>query len=107
MPGDDKTDLSVQDVESLPEGSSSPDDQEGGVVYDIPVKVSIVLGTTSLQVRNILYLNRGAVLELDRKVGDAIDIIVNNRLVARGEVNVFEDRLGLIITEVIKVDNLL
>lgn len=73
-------------------------------VYDIPVQISAVLGKTSMQVSNLLKLGRGAVVELDRKVGEAIDIYVNNRLVARGEVVVVEDRLGVTMTEIIKAD---
>ena len=71
-------------------------------VYDIPVQVSAVLGKATMQVSQLLKLGRGAVVELDRKVGEAIDIYVNNRLVARGEVVVVEDRLGVTMTEIIK-----
>src|SRR6202008_3777477 len=71
-------------------------------VYDIPVTVSAILGTASMQVSDLLKLGRGAVVELDRKIGDAIDIYVNNRLVARGEVVVVDDRLGITMTEIIK-----
>jgi flagellar motor switch protein FliN len=73
-------------------------------VYDIPVQVSAVLGKATMQVNQLLKLGRGAVVELDRKVGEAIDIYVNNRLVARGEVVVVEDRLGVTMTEIIKTD---
>ena len=73
-------------------------------VYDIPVQVSAVLGKANMQVSQLLKLGRGAVVELDRKVGEAIDIYVNNRLVARGEVVVVEDRLGITMTEIIKTD---
>tara|TARA_R110000787_G_scaffold63679_3_gene143378 strand:+ start:118404 stop:118787 length:384 start_codon:yes stop_codon:yes gene_type:complete len=75
-------------------------------VYDIPVQVSAVLGKTTMAVSNLLKLGRGAVVPLDRKVGEAIDIYVNNRLVARGEVVVVEDRLGVTMTEIIKTDKL-
>src|ERR1700677_1423157 len=71
-------------------------------VYDIPVQLSVVLGKTSMQVSQLLKLGRGAVVELDRKVGEPIDIYVNNRLVARGEVVVVEDRIGVTLTEIIK-----
>ncbi len=71
-------------------------------VYDIPVQVSAVLGKSSIKVNNLLKLGRGAIVELDRKVGEAIDIYVNNRLVARGEVVVVDDRLGITMTEIIK-----
>lgn len=73
-------------------------------VYDIPVQISAVLGRSTMQVSQLLKLGRGAVVELDRKVGEAIDIYVNNRLVARGEVVVVEDRLGVTMTEIIKAE---
>ncbi len=73
-------------------------------VYDIPVQVSAVLGKSQLQVSNLLRLGPGAIVELDRKVGEPIDIFVNNRLVARGEVVVVDDRLGVTMTEIIKSD---
>ncbi|MCH7887686.1 MAG: flagellar motor switch protein FliN [Proteobacteria bacterium] len=71
-------------------------------VYDVPVQVSAVLGKATLQVSQLLKLGRGAIVELDRKVGEAIDIYINDRLVARGEVVVVEDRLGVTMTEIIK-----
>ncbi|MFM2042612.1 MAG: flagellar motor switch protein FliN [Pseudomonadota bacterium] len=73
-------------------------------VYDIPVQISAVLGKTTMQVSSLMKIGRGSVVELDRKVGEAIDIYVNNRLVARGEVVVVEDRLGVTMTEIIKTD---
>jgi len=73
-------------------------------IYDIPVNVSAVLGRSTMQVSQLLKLGRGAVVELDRKVGEAIDIYVNNRLVARGEVVVVEDKLGITMTEIVKSD---
>ena len=73
-------------------------------VYDIPVQVSAVLGKATMQVSQLLKLGRGAVVELDRKVGEAIDIYVNNRLVARGEVVIVDERLGVTMTEIVKVD---
>ncbi len=74
-------------------------------VYDIPVQVSAVLGRATMQVSQLLKLGRGAVVELDRKLGEAVDIYVNNRLVARGEVVMVEDnRLGVTMTEIVKSD---
>ena len=86
----------------IPEGPRTARDLEA--VYDIPVMVSAVLGKATMQVNQLLKLGRGAVVELDRKVGEAIEIYVNNRLVARGEVVVVEDRLGVTMTEIIKLD---
>ena len=71
-------------------------------VFDVPVNISAVLGKASLSVAQLLKLGAGSVLELDRKVGEAIDIYVNNRLVARGEVVVVDERLGVTMTEIIK-----
>jgi len=73
-------------------------------IYDIPVQISAVLGRSTMQVNQLLKLGRGAVIELDRKVGEAIDIYVNNRLVARGEVVVVDDKLGVTMTEIVKSD---
>ena len=73
-------------------------------VFDVPVQVSAVLGRAKMDVGELLKLGPGTVLELDRKVGEAIDIYVNNRLVARGEVVLVEDKLGITMTEIIKAE---
>ena len=86
---DEKTEITSRELEA---------------VYDIPVQVSTVLGKQTMQVSQLLKLGRGAVVELDRKVGEAIDIYVNNRLVARGEVVIVEERLGVTMTEIINSD---
>ena len=97
--------------QEVPEEDSTPDVRKTPIsaneleaVYEIPVQVSAVLGKANMQVSQLLKLGRGAVVELDRKVGEAIDIYVNNRLVARGEVVVVEDRLGVTMTEIIKAE---
>ncbi|MBT3765229.1 MAG: flagellar motor switch protein FliN [Rhodospirillaceae bacterium] len=101
---DDDAELAAMDV-ALPERDTQlASIQDLEAVYDIPVQVSAVLGKSSMQVSQILKLGRGAVVELDRKVGEAVDIYVNNRLVARGEVVVVEERLGVTMTEIIKTD---
>jgi flagellar motor switch protein FliN/FliY len=71
-------------------------------VFDVNVNVSAVLGKSTMEVSQLLKLGRGAVVELDRKIGEAIDIYVNDRLVARGEVVLVEDRLGITMTEIVK-----
>jgi flagellar motor switch protein FliN len=87
---------------------SAPDDGEDRTaaelapVFDVPVHIQAVLGRAHMDVASLLRLTKGSVLELDRKVGEAIDIFVNNRLVARGEVVIVEDRLGVTMTEIIK-----
>lgn len=96
----DDADDGWNDPADIPDKPRSAQDLEA--VYDIPVRVSAVLGKSSMQVNELLKLGRGAVVELDRKVGEAIDIYVNDRLVARGEVVVVDDRLGITMTEIIK-----
>ncbi|WP_372617910.1 flagellar motor switch protein FliN [Falsiroseomonas sp.] len=82
-----------------------PGQRDLDAVYDIPVQVSAVLGRATMQVSQLLKLGRGAVVELDRKLGEAVDIYVNNRLVARGEVVMVDDnRLGVTMTEIVKAD---
>lgn len=111
--GSGKSNLELTELEGDKLASSSAPVSDYGplegpqgleAIYDIPVQVSAVLGKTSMQVNQLLKLGRGAVIELDRKVGEAIDIYVNNRLVARGEVVVVDDRLGVTMTEIIKTD---
>jgi len=113
--GDPESGLNLDDIGATGENGenllSMEDDAEPmrnakdlEAVYDIPVQLSAVLGKAQMQVSQLLKLGRGAVVELDRKVGEAIDIYVNNRLVARGEVVVVEERLGVTMTEIIKSD---
>lgn len=71
-------------------------------IYDIPVEITVMLGRAEMPVSQLLKLGRGAVIELDRKVGEAIDIYVNDRLVARGEIVIVENRVGVTMTEIIK-----
>lgn len=89
--------------------AEAPGDRVAGdrlsAIYDIPVQLAAVLGKTSMPVNQLLRLGRGAVVELDRKVGEPIDIYVNNRLVARGEVLIVDDHLGITMTEIIKSDS--
>ena len=109
-PAKDHLTLPEWDVSNPPESGENGENLSGkraeGVeltaVYDIPVQVSAVLGRATMQISELLKLGRGAVIELDRKVGEAIDIYVNNRLVARGEVILIEEHLGVTMTEIIK-----
>jgi flagellar motor switch protein FliN/FliY len=94
-------------AQTLPIPADLPPDEDKTAgdlapVFDVPVNVSAVLGRSSLSVAQLLQLGQGSVLELDRKVGEAIDIYVNNRLVARGEVVIVDERLGVTMTEIIK-----
>ncbi|MEQ9121143.1 MAG: flagellar motor switch protein FliN [Alphaproteobacteria bacterium] len=109
----ESSDLSLPEHESDEDSAplvSTPQEQaetisaaQLGAVYDVPVRVSAVLGHASMQVSQLLKLGRGAVIELDRRVGEAIEIYVNDRLVARGEVVIVDDdRLGITMTEIVK-----
>jgi flagellar motor switch protein FliN/FliY len=99
MPAADETSLGLSDSELINRGAADLE-----AVFDVPVKVSAVLGRARMEVGELLKLGPGAVLELDRKVGEAIDLYVNDRLVARGEVVLVEDKLGVTMTEIIKAE---
>jgi flagellar motor switch protein FliN/FliY len=90
--------------EAAPPPIGQPTVEQLSAVYDIPVQLSAVLGKTTMPVSQLLRLGRGAVVELDRKVGEPVEIYVNNRLVARGEVLVVDDHLGITMTEIVKGD---
>jgi flagellar motor switch protein FliN/FliY len=97
------------DVVQIPPGGGGDGDidrsaEDLEAVFDVPVQVSAILGRARMEVGDLLKIGPGTVLELDRKVGEAIDIYVNNRLVARGEVVLVEDKLGVTMTEVIKAE---
>ena len=71
-------------------------------VFDVPVRISVVLGRTRMPIANLLKMEVGTVVELDRQVGEAVEIFVNDRLVARGEIVLVESRLGVTMTEIVK-----
>ena len=100
---EDETTLA--DTDALSEYAEEVEEKDLHAIYDIPVQVSAVLGRSNMQVSQLLKLGRGAVVELDRRVGEPIDVYVNNRLVARGEVVVVEDKLGITMTEIVKSEN--
>jgi flagellar motor switch protein FliN len=103
-------DLNAADAPPIDDVTYHEDEQVARVaadleaVFDVPVQVSAVLGRSKMEVGELLKLGPGTVLELDRRVGEAIDIYVNNRLVARGEVVLVEDKLGVTMTEIIKAE---
>jgi flagellar motor switch protein FliN/FliY len=71
-------------------------------VYDVPVKVQAVLGRSRIAIGALMQLKAGAIVELDRRVGEPVDIFVNNRLIARGEVVMIENSLGVTLTEIVR-----
>ncbi len=71
------------------------------VILDIPVKISMEVGATSISIRNLLQLNQGSVIELDRLAGEPLDVLVNGTLIAHGEVVVVNEKFGIRMTDVI------
>nr|WP_319388044.1 flagellar motor switch protein FliN [uncultured Cohaesibacter sp.] len=99
--------LQEQNARAVAEADFSEDSNQKNAadleaVFDVPVQVSAILGRAKMPVSELLDLDVGNVLELDRKVGEAVDIYVNSRLVARGEVVLVEEKLGVTMTEIIK-----
>jgi flagellar motor switch protein FliN len=88
--------------QSVPPGERTAADLEA--VFDVQVRISVVLGRTKMPVASLLKMDIGTVIELDRQVGEAIEIYVNDRLVARGEIVLVENRLGVTMTEIIKAN---
>ncbi|MEQ1769756.1 MAG: flagellar motor switch protein FliN [Devosia sp.] len=88
-----------RDAPQVP-GEKSASDLEA--VFDVPVRVSVVLGRARIPVSGLLKMDVGSVVELDRQVGEAVEIFVNERLVARGEIVLVENRLGVTMTEIVK-----
>jgi flagellar motor switch protein FliN/FliY len=84
--------------------SASADEPELHAVFDVPVRVQAVLGRSRIPIGELLRLKVGMVIELDRKVGEPVDIFVNDRLIARGEVVLIDDSLGITLTEIVRQD---
>ncbi len=81
--------------------SSSNDDINMDVILDIPVKLSMEIGRTSVNIRSLLQLNQGSVIELDRMAGEPLDVLVNGTLIAHGEVVVVNEKFGIRLTDVV------
>jgi flagellar motor switch protein FliN/FliY len=71
------------------------------MVMDIPVRLTLEVGGSDMPIRDLLQLHQGAIVELDRQAGEPLDVLVNGTLIARGEVVVIEDKLGIRLTEVV------
>ncbi len=98
--------IPLQEMEApkkdIPEPPTDKTAEDLEAVFDVPVRISVVLGRARIPVAELLQMDAGTVLELDRKIGEAVDIYVNDRLVARGEIVLVEHRLGVTMTEIIK-----
>jgi len=98
--------LGLEEMDAPERGAPSPSTERTAAdleaVFDVPVRISVVLGRTRIPVASLLKMDIGTVVELDRQVGEAVEIYVNDRLVARGEIVLVENRLGVTMTEIIK-----
>lgn len=74
-------------------------------LFDVPVRVQAILGRARMPISDLMALRPGVVVELDRRIGESIDILVNNRLIARGEVVMIDNSLGVTLTEIVKHEN--
>ena len=92
----------MADEEQTPAEESDKPTTEMEALMDVEVEITAVLGTSMMPISQILKLGRGAVVELNRSVGEDIEVHANNRIVAKGEVIVVDDRLGVTMTEIIK-----
>ncbi|WP_062067024.1 flagellar motor switch protein FliN [Cellvibrio sp. OA-2007] len=79
----------------------APGSPDLDVILDIPVSISMEVGRTSITIRNLLQLNQGSVIELDRLAGEPLDVLVNGTLIAHGEVVVVNEKFGIRMTDVI------
>jgi flagellar motor switch protein FliN/FliY len=105
--------LSLPDLDAADfAGNSNAAEQLGGQalqiseadldpVLDVPITLTAILGRTQLPISDVLRLNTGSIVELDRAIGEPIDIFINRQLVARGEVVLIEDQLGITISELV------
>ena len=73
-------------------------------LYEIPVKVSVMLGKTHMQIDDLLKLGKGSVVELDKKVGEPVDICINDKIVAKGEIVIVDNKIGVTLTELVNTD---
>ena len=92
----------VADEKAPPEPLTEKTAEDLEAVFDVPVRVSVILGRSKVPVSDLLKMDVGTVFELDRQVGEAIEIYVNDRLIARGEIVLVENKLGVTMTEIIK-----
>lgn len=105
--GDDSVDFDQRsDADRVPLDELTEDEEPNtnpdlDVILDIPVSISMEVGRTSISIRNLLQLNQGSVIELDRLAGEPLDVLVNGTLIAHGEVVVVNEKFGIRMTDVI------
>jgi len=100
---DPASDVQQAPLQTLEDDSVQPADEDVNldVILDIPVTIAMEIGRTTISIRNLLQLNQGSVVELDRLAGEPMDVLVNGTLIAHGEVVVVNDKFGIRLTDVI------
>lgn len=93
--------VDLDDFDSAARHNRSNGAPDLDVILDIPVRISMEVGNTQITIRNLLQLNQGSVIELDRLAGEPLDVLVNGTLIAHGEVVVVNERFGIRMTDVI------
>jgi flagellar motor switch protein FliN/FliY len=83
------------------EGTNTLGDRSMNMILDIPVTLSVEIGRTKINISNLLKLNQGSVVELDRLAGEPMDVMVNGTLIAHGEVVVVNDKFGMRLTDIV------
>lgn len=100
--GDDVQAMPLDPLEDEGQPRAIPEDgPELDVILDIPVRISMEVGSTQIPIRNLLQLNQGSVVELDRLAGEPLDVMVNGTLIAHGEVVMVNDKFGIRLTDVV------
>ena len=102
--GDDAGEAQVAELDELSDEKSEITGEEKrklDTILDIPVTISMEVGRSKINIRNLLQLNQGSVVELDRVAGEPLDVLVNGTLIAHGEVVVVNDKFGIRLTDVI------
>lgn len=100
-PDVDTVDFEEFDKAAKPKAAHTHGNPDLDVILDIPVTISMEVGRTSITIRNLLQLNQGSVIELDRLAGEPLDVLVNGTLIAHGEVVVVNEKFGIRMTDVI------
>ncbi|WP_166260869.1 flagellar motor switch protein FliN [Marinobacter salicampi] len=91
----------MEEFDNVPAGGGSGSAPDLDVILDIPVTISMEVGNTQIPIRNLLQLNQGSVIELDRLAGEPLDVLVNGTLIAHGEVVMVNEKFGIRLTDVI------
>ena len=99
--GEDAAAAEFDNLEDTSGGPAANSEANMDVILDIPVTISMEIGRTHISIRNLLQLNQGSVVELDRLAGEPMDVLVNGTLVAHGEVVVVNEKFGIRLTDVI------